>query len=137
LNPKIPPSLAGVKKPPPPPRYWRGYIAGYHRRLCHRRERVSQSPTGADRGGCNYSSLLFDKKLITSYNSNMSTNNNNQEATKKGGKKMITRSLSIELDLWKEAQRKAGFAPISAIIRALLKKWVKGEIQISPEDTQD
>jgi len=55
----------------------------------------------------------------------------------KGDEKMINRSISIELSLWEQAKRKAGFAPLSAIIRALLRKWIRGEIEISPEDTQE
>lgn len=60
----------------------------------------------------------------------MTTNNFNPEAKKKG-EKMVIRSLSVELNLWEAAQRKAGFAPISAIIRALLRAWLAGKINLN------
>lgn len=49
---------------------------------------------------------------------------------------MVNRSVSVQLSLWDAAQRKAGLAPISAVIRILLRKWMKGEIEISQEDIQ-
>lgn len=68
----------------------------------------------------------------------MSNNTSSQDTEKKGGdEKMVTRSISIELSMWKQAQRKAGFAPLSAIIRALVRKWLAGEIKIEPEDTNN
>lgn len=60
-----------------------------------------------------------------------------KQTSQKGDEKMITRSLSIELSLWDQAKRKAGIAPVSGIIRALLRKWLKGEIQLSDEDTRE
>lgn len=43
---------------------------------------------------------------------------------------MVTRGLSVSLSLWEQAQKKAGMRPMSAIIRRLLEKWVKGEIEL-------
>lgn len=48
---------------------------------------------------------------------------------------MVNRSLSIELSLWKQAQRKAGLLPISAVIRRLLQLWIAGKIRL--EDYND
>jgi hypothetical protein len=44
--------------------------------------------------------------------------------------KMVRRGLRIDLELWEQAKTKAGLIPISVIIRLLLKKWIKGEINL-------
>ena len=67
----------------------------------------------------------------------MTVQNTKPGDQEKGGEKMINRSISIELSLWEQAKRKAGFAPVSAIIRALLRKWIRGEIEVDPEETKD
>ncbi len=68
----------------------------------------------------------------------ISNDSNIGKKSPKGGKeKMVSRSVSIEESVWSQAQKKAGFAPLSAIIRALLKKWLKGEIELMAEDTED
>lgn len=49
-------------------------------------------------------------------------------------KKSTVRNFSIEDRLWKQVKAKAKTLTIpvsaSAVIRALLKKWVKGEIEL-------
>ncbi len=48
--------------------------------------------------------------------------------------RMKVRNFSIHNDLWQKAIEKAQNMPISvsiaAVIRALLEKWVKGEIEL-------
>jgi predicted CopG family antitoxin len=43
---------------------------------------------------------------------------------------MIIRTLSIPRDLWEEAKEKAGLMSLSAVIRRLLEKWIRGEIDL-------
>jgi hypothetical protein len=45
---------------------------------------------------------------------------------------MITRSYKIDEELWGQAVRKASFAgfSISAIIRALIRLWVDGKVEV-------
>jgi predicted CopG family antitoxin len=41
---------------------------------------------------------------------------------------MIRRSISIPAELWEAARVKAGTLSVSAVVRRLLEKWVRGEI---------
>jgi hypothetical protein len=52
-------------------------------------------------------------------------------------KRMSAFTLRVEKDLINEAKDKAGIVPISRIIRILLKKWLKGEIQIDYSTERD
>jgi predicted CopG family antitoxin len=60
----------------------------------------------------------------------MSKSNSPQNAQDGGKPPMVTRSISIHLDVWEQAQKKAGMIPMSAIIRRLIAKWLKGEIEL-------
>jgi len=52
----------------------------------------------------------------------------------KGGEKMIPRAVSIELSLWETAKQKAKPIALSRVIRALLKAWLRGKINLDSED---
>lgn len=39
-------------------------------------------------------------------------------------------NINFPPSLWDAAKKKAGSMPLSAVIRRLLEKWVKGEISI-------
>lgn len=46
------------------------------------------------------------------------------------GKKMSAFTLRIEENLIDAAKKKAGVVPISRVIRLLLRKWLRGEIEL-------
>ena len=39
-------------------------------------------------------------------------------------------SLRMPPSLWAAAKEKAGMIPLSAIIRKLIEKWLKGEVEV-------
>jgi hypothetical protein len=53
--------------------------------------------------------------------------------SEKGEKKepMVTRNITVPLEFWESAKRKAGLRPLSAVIRELLKLWMEGKIKIN------
>ena len=57
----------------------------------------------------------------------MSSRQSNKEDDKEP---MVIRSLSIPRSLWETAKEKAGLISLSAVIRRLLEKWIKGEIDL-------
>lgn len=44
------------------------------------------------------------------------------------------RSVKISDTLWEKAKKKAGLIPVSAVIRELLDKWIRGEIDLESEE---
>lgn len=44
--------------------------------------------------------------------------------------KTIRRPVTIPAELWEAAKKKAGTLSVSAVIRRLLEKWVKGDISL-------
>lgn len=46
---------------------------------------------------------------------------------------IIKRMFTIDLDLWKEAKRRAGPRQLSLVISKLLEKWLAGEVVITIE----
>lgn len=52
-------------------------------------------------------------------------------AKEKDKKAMVRRGLKVDLSLWEKAKTKAGITPISAVIRRLLEKWLKDEVDIN------
>ncbi len=49
---------------------------------------------------------------------------------KNEGEKMEQYSVRMTPSLWETAKRKAGFVPLSVVIRMLIEKWLSGEIII-------
>jgi len=47
---------------------------------------------------------------------------------------MTTSTYRISPDDLKAAKTKAGLIPLGTIVRILVLKWLRGEIEISPED---
>lgn len=47
------------------------------------------------------------------------------------GEKMEQYSVRMTPTLWETAKQKAGFVPLSVVIRILIEKWLSGEIVIN------
>jgi hypothetical protein len=64
----------------------------------------------------------------------MTTKYNNSDEGKK--KPMSTYAFKLPPAMLEEAKRKAGLVALGRIIRILVAKWLRGEIQISNEDKE-
>lgn len=50
--------------------------------------------------------------------------------SKKHNNQMKSKQIKFPEDLWETAQAKAGTMHVSAVIRRLVERWVKGEISL-------
>jgi Arc/MetJ-type ribon-helix-helix transcriptional regulator len=65
----------------------------------------------------------------------MNSSSDDARKQQKGGK-MVTRTVSMELNLWDEARRKVGlYGSLSEVIRKLLRLWIAGKINL--DDYED
>lgn len=53
-----------------------------------------------------------------------------KSSSKFEGEKMEQYSIRMTPSLWETAKRKAGFVPLSVVVRMLIEKWLSGEIVI-------
>lgn len=49
---------------------------------------------------------------------------------------MTTSSYRLSSEMLDQAKAKAGLVPLGKIIRILIAKWLRGEIEITPGDVQ-
>jgi len=55
----------------------------------------------------------------------------------KRGKRMATYTFRLPSTLLTQAKRKAGLVPLGKVVRLLVVKWLKGEIELTYEDDEE